>query len=82
MTVLAELLFKGIIKPNTKIFMKKKGQIFNAEIMPDGKIKNHKGEIFKTPSGAAKANNEGKSIDGWTAWRLESNNQTLDSLRN
>ena len=82
MTKLSDFISQGLIKPDEKIFMKKKGQIFNAEIMPDGKIKNHKGEIFKTPSGAAKANNEGKSIDGWTAWRLESNNQTLDTLRN
>jgi hypothetical protein len=82
MKSLLDLVSGGLIEPGTKIFMKKKGETFNAEVTEEGKIKNQDGEIFKSPSGAARANNSGKPIDGWLAWRLESDSSiTLDSLR-
>lgn len=82
MTTLQDLISNGILEPGTKIFMRKKGEVFNAEVTPDGKILDQDGDIFKSPSGAAKKNNNGKSIDGWLAWRLKSDaSLTLDILR-
>lgn len=82
MTKLSDLISQGLIKPDEKIFMKKKGKIFLAEILGDGSILSEDGKIFKSPSGAARANNDGKPIDGWTKWRLDSNESvTLDELR-
>jgi hypothetical protein len=79
---LKELIEKGIVPVGTKIFMTKKGNTINAEILKDGHIKTTDGKIYKSPSGAARAHNEGKPIDGWIAWKLVNDKKlNLDSFR-
>ena len=77
-----ELIQNGKIKPGTQITMTKKGVTIDASIKGNGSIETSDGQIFKSPSGAAKAFNGGKPIDGWLAWRLKENHRiTLDSFR-
>jgi hypothetical protein len=79
---LKELVANGIIPVGTKICMTKKGKTINAEILKDGSVQTSDGEIYKSPSGAARAHNEGKPIDGWIAWKLANDKKrNLDSFR-
>lgn len=77
-----DLIENGKIKTGTEIVMKKKGQIFKANITPDGKIKDSNGKIHNTPSGAAREFNGNRPIDGWLAWKLASDSKiSIGSLR-
>jgi hypothetical protein len=51
----------------------------SARITLDGKVKTDDGKIHLSLSGAAR-HCLGRSVDGWTAWRLE-DGQYIDSLR-
>ena len=47
-----------------------KGKVHRATVLEDGSIFGHKGRIFTSPSGAAKAV-AGHAVDGWHAWHYE-----------
>ena len=57
-----------ISKP-TRLRARNKGRIFRARVRADGMI-TFGGEIFRSPSGAAKAA-LGRSQDGWHFWKIE-----------
>ena len=75
-----DLIVSGKIEVGAKLTMKKKGKIISAVVTSDGFIKTSDGQIHKSPSGAARAFNDGKPIDGWLVWKLE-NGSKLGSLR-
>ena len=70
----------GKIDIGTKLIMKKYGEVLKAEISTNGLIKTEDGQFHKSPSGAARAFNQGRPINGWLVWKLE-DGSSLDSLR-
>lgn len=81
-TTLKDLLVVGNIKPDTKIFMRSsEGKIIKAIITSSGKIQLESGELFKSPSSAARFLRRGISVNGWKTWRLESTSLPIGELR-
>jgi hypothetical protein len=79
---LLDLIDSGKIQPGTKICYKTKGVVHCAEILEDGHVKDENGNVHKSLSGAARAFNGNKPVDGWLAWKLEEQpNVSLHSLR-
>src|SRR5262249_9742146 len=66
---LADLIAAGLLDPGTTVYAKRKAhEGRTATILPDGRV-DVDGEIFDTPSGAAKFI-AGKSENGWAFFRL------------
>lgn len=59
----------------------RKGQRFEATLLPGGRIRLSDGREFRTPSGAAMAAADVVSYDGWYAWRIGEEGPTLNDLR-
>jgi hypothetical protein len=80
-----DLLDNGIITNDCKLYRKYKGEIFYADILPDGHIAtevNGKIQIFNSPSTAAGKLTVGNQ-NGWTWWLTDFNGETqsLDYYR-
>jgi hypothetical protein len=68
---LKDLLELGRIQAGTELIGKYKGAQFETFVTSEGELETREGKRFKTPSGAAKAFNGGKSVDGWHFWKLK-----------
>jgi hypothetical protein len=79
---LNELVSLGKLKVGEELRWHRKSLkvIHVAKLLADGRIQTADGVIHKTPSGAAKHLNGGKSVDGWLVWKLPSG-KSLGSLR-
>ena len=79
---LRDLLETGEIQAGTDIFMKSaKGQRIRAIITDSGKIQLESGELFNSPSSAARYLRQGTSANGWKTWRFESDSRPIGVLR-
>jgi hypothetical protein len=77
---LKSCLERGALKSGDDLVLRRRdGRVRTAKVNPDGTITTDDGKVHRSPSGAAK-HCVGRSIDGWTAWRL-SDGRTLDSFR-
>jgi hypothetical protein len=78
------LILKGHISAGEKIVWNRRVKKIShkAHINHDGSITTEDGLVHRTPSGAAKHLNQGKPVDGWLAWSLESTNEPLAHFRN
>jgi len=63
----------------TVVLRRRQGSHRTAKVNADGTLTTDDGKVHRSPSGAAK-HLVGRSIDGWTAWRLP-DGRTLDELR-
>ncbi len=83
MANLVDLISKGLLKPDDSLVWRRRDlkQGHKASINGDGKIVTQDGLAHRTPSGAARHLNNGKPIDGWNVWRLETSNRSLADLR-
>jgi hypothetical protein len=55
----------------------RRGQRFDALLLPDGTIELPDGARFRHPDIAASAASGSYSADGWTVWRLQATGETL-----
>jgi hypothetical protein len=76
----ADLIEAKLVKPRTNLVWKRRAGNETAVLEANGSIRTRLGQ-FKTPSGAARALNDGKPVDGWLAWRISETNKTLAELR-
>lgn len=82
MTKLSDLVSAGILPAGSILVFeqKRKKKVNRAEVTSEGLLMTEDGVLHKTPSGAARHLNENKPIDGWHAWRTDSD-ISLDNLR-
>lgn len=79
---LNDLINLGLVNPGSEIeMMSSGGKPVQATIMQNGDIKLPTGEIFKSPSSAARFLRNGVSSNGWRTWRLTSNAMQIGTLR-
>ncbi len=77
----AELLSAGLLAAGTKLIFSRKGKSARATITSSGGMVVD-GIEYQTPSSAAKAAHGVKTVNGWTAWKLDdSNGKSLADLR-
>lgn len=83
MTNLRDLLKSGLLQSGDKLVWKRRvsGSTHFAEITALGEIVLEDGTKHRTPSGAAKHLNGGKSVDGWLVWKLVRTSTPLGDLR-
>ena len=83
MANLRDLLKTGLLHSGDKLIWKRRvsGSTHSAEITASGEIVLQDGTKHRTPSGAAKHLNGGKSVDGWLVWRLVRTSAPLGDLR-
>lgn len=65
-----DLLNKGLVSIGQKLKANYKGKEYFASITDEGNIE-YNGQIYNSPSLAAKAASGGKSCDGWKFWKYE-----------
>jgi len=76
---LADLIGAGLLEPGATLFARNTHNHHRATVLSDGRI-DVGGEVFESPSGAAKAVT-GKGTNGWWFWRLDANgNRSLNNL--
>ncbi len=81
-TTLKDLIKSGAIKVDDAIMMNiSRGKVIKATITSNAKIQLESGEMFDTPSAAARFVRNGVSTNGWATWRLQSNGTQLGKLR-
>jgi len=82
MATLKDLISAGHIQPGEKIewYRRRLNLLHEAEITQSGLIRTIDGAIHKTPSGAARHYYQ-KPIDGWSAWKLIRNGESLAQIR-
>ena len=81
-TTLKDLMKSGAIHENDLIVMNiSRGKKIKAVITANSKIKLESGELFDTPSAAARFVRNGVSTNGWATWRLEASGTQLGKLR-
>ncbi len=70
------------LPPQCEIYIQFSGieRVF-AKINDRGLIELQDGSTFSTPSGAARAINGGKNINGWIRWKRTSDSKSLAELR-
>ncbi len=83
MANLKDLQKLGLLSEGQEIIWKRKSGLETvvATIGKNGTIVLSDGQVFKSPTAAAKQLNGGVSINGWKAWRLKSNGKHLSELR-
>lgn len=83
MANLKDLQKLGLLSEGQEIFWKRKSGIETvvATIGKNGTIVLSDGQVFKSPTAAAKQLNGGVSVNGWKAWRLKSDGKHLADLR-
>lgn len=82
MYVLNDLIREGLLKVGEVLVWERKGAKHTAKVLNNGRIETSDGMTHKTPSGASKHLNDGKSVDGWLMWKTTSNGDKLCDLRN
>lgn len=80
--LVSDLIAAGLIEVGADLeFVRPRlGEIHLAKV-GQGRIELEDGHAFKSPSRAASAAAGGGSFDGWSAWRLASSHEYLDTLR-
>ena len=83
MTKLQELLEAGYLQSGDKLIWNRRvsRSLHSGEITSSGEILLSDGTKHRTPSGAAKHLNGGKSVDGWLVWRLVRTSSPIGDLR-
>ena len=83
MAKIKDLMDKGLLSENEELVWKQKtlGIEHIATITKYGEIRTADGKLHKTPSGAGKWLNGGKSVDGWLIWKTKKHLDSLDALR-
>lgn len=83
MLELEALIKSGVLEPGTVLVWNRKGlkETHKATFRADGRLVTEDGEVHRTPSGAAKHLNKGKSVDGWLVWRTEDTQKPLSQFR-
>jgi hypothetical protein len=83
MTTLRDLLKNGSLQAGDQLVWNRRtsGSTHRAEVNSMGQIVLEDGTKHKTPSGAAKHLNGGKSVDGWIVWKLVRTSSALGNLR-
>ena len=78
---LADLIGAGLMEPGTTLYARKAHDYHPATVLSDGRI-DVDGEVFDSPSGAAKKVT-GKGTNGWWFWKLDTEgNRSLNNLFN
>ena len=76
---LSDLIGAGLLDPGTTLYARKAYDYRPATVLSDGRI-DLDGEIFESPSGAAKGIT-GSSVNGWWFWKLDTlGNRSLSNL--
>jgi hypothetical protein len=78
---LSDLIGAGLLEPGTTLYARKAYDYHPATVLSDGRI-DLDGEIFESPSGAAKSVT-GSSVNGWWFWKLDTTgSRSLNNLFN
>jgi hypothetical protein len=78
---IADLISAGLMEPGTTLYARKAHDYRPATVLPDGRI-DVDGEIFDSPSGAAKMVT-GSATNGWWFWKLDTEGtRSLNNLFN
>jgi len=78
---LSDLIGAGLLEPGTTLYARKAYDYRSATVLSDGRI-DLDGEVFDSPSGAARAV-RGSNVNGWWFWKLDTTgNRGLNSLFN
>jgi len=74
---------KGLLRDYQRIYANYKGKRFRAKVLPNGTIKMiPDGQLFDSPSGAAKAIIARGAVNGWSFWKYKHKNGNLVYLKN
>jgi len=77
----AELPLKGLLKSYQRIYCSYKGNKFRAKVLPSGIIKMIPGgQLFNSPSSAAKAIIDKGAVNGWNFWKYKDKSGNLAPL--
>jgi len=60
----------GIVARSTEIHGTYKGQLYKGRLRADGQI-SYQGQLYASPTGAAKAASGPRTVSGWRFWRLK-----------
>ncbi|GAF95815.1 unnamed protein product [marine sediment metagenome] len=78
----AELPLKGLLKSYQRIYCFYKGNKFRAKVLPSGIIKMIPGgQLFNSPSSAAKAIIDKGAVNGWNFWKYKDKSGNLVPLK-
>jgi hypothetical protein len=76
---LSDLIGAGLLEPGTTLYARQTYDYHPATVLSDGRI-DLDGEIFESPSGAAKGVT-GSNVNGWWFWKLDTaGNRSLTNL--
>jgi hypothetical protein len=67
---LDDLIKSGVLTAGTVLVWPRRTMTHSAKLLATGHIRLATGDVFDTPSGAAKHLNDGRPVDGWLAWRV------------
>lgn len=71
---------KGLLRNGAGIYASYKGKTYKAIVYTNKGIK-YKGKFYNTPSGAAKAIVDRRTVNGWSFWRYKNKKGELVKLR-
>jgi hypothetical protein len=84
-TTKAERPLKGLLRGRQRIYATYKGKDYKAKVRPNGEIEMIPGgQLYDTPSAAAKAIVDRRTVNGWKFWKYKDKNGELvyiDQLR-
>ena len=83
MSSLASLVEQGILQIGEQLVWHRRSlkTSYAAVVNKDGTITLSNGSVHRTPSGAARALNNKKPIDGWLAWKVVRTGKSLNEHR-
>ncbi|WP_348536957.1 GmrSD restriction endonuclease domain-containing protein [Nocardia carnea] len=64
-----DLIDVGVLAANQKLTGRRRGRIYEAQVMPDGRVKLPTGEVFGSLSAAGQFVLGTKSCQGWSFWK-------------
>lgn len=80
---ITDLVAKGVLPANATLIGRRRGELFQAEILDDGRIQVTSGETFRSLSAAGEFVLQTKSCPGWNFWhaQLDGREARLSDLR-
>jgi hypothetical protein len=74
---------KGLLRDYQRIYANYKGKKYRAKVLPNGTLKMiPDGQLFDSPSGAAKAIITKGAVNGWSFWKYKDKNGNLVKIAN
>ncbi len=73
-------VLEGLFKAPRPLFKNYKGVDYKAKLLPNGKIE-YEGQLFDTPTGAAMKIVDRSTVNGWTFWSIQDDDNNWVKLK-